>query len=101
VKPWQVSAGITVSTVGVAVILLGEELSYIPTHLFLENWLALALYSGLYITTFAAGVYAAARALGLAGLGRQTDLTERALRRGEGDPELAQALKREEEGKFR
>lgn len=45
--------------------------------------------------------YAAARALGLTGLGRQTNLAERALRRGHGDVELAQALQREAEGKFR
>ena len=61
----------------------------------------LALRAGLAVACFAAAVYAAARSLGLAGLGRQTDLTERALRRGQGDPELSRALKREVEGKFR
>ena len=99
-KPWQVSAGITITIVGVAVILLGDELSYLPTHLLIAHWLPISLHAGVALGCLAAGLYAAARALGLAGLGRQTDLTERALRRGVGDPELADALKREAEGKF-
>ena len=91
-KPWQVSAGITVSVLGVTVILLGEELHYLPTHLLLEHWEPIALRAGLAVASLAAGLYAAARALGLTGLGRQTDLAERAIRRGHGDAELAQAL---------
>ena len=90
-KPWQVSAGITISAVGVTVILVGEELHYLPTHLLLEHWEPIALRAGL----------ATARWLGLTGLGRQTDPADCALRRGHGDSELAQALQREPEGKFR
>jgi len=101
VKPWQVSAGITISALGVTVILGGEELHYLPTHLLLEHWEPIALRGGLAVASLAAVLYAAARALGLTGLGRQTDLAERALRRGHGDSELAQALQREAEGKFR
>ena len=100
-KPWQVSIGITTAVVGVTLILLAEELAYLPTHLLLQHWQPLALHGGLAVACFAAAVYAAARSLGLTGLGRQTDLTERALRRGQGDAELAQALQREAEGKFR
>ena len=43
---------------------------------------------------------AAARAAGLADLGRRVDLAERSVRRGEGDPELADALKRDAEGEW-
>ena len=100
-KPWQVSAGVTISVLGVTVILVGEELQYLPTHLFLEYWEPIALRAGLAAASLAAVVYAAARWLGLTGLGRQTDLAERALRRGHGDAENAQALQREAEGKFR
>lgn len=100
-KPWQVSVGITVAACGVTFILVGEELHYLPTHLLLEHWQPIAIHAGLAVASLAAGVYAAARALGLTGLGRQTDLTERAIRRGHGDAELAQALQREAEGKFR
>ena len=100
-KPWQVSIGITISALGVTVILVAEELHYLPTHLLLEHWETVALRAGLAVATLAAGIYAAARALGLTALGRQTDLTERAIRRGHGDAELAAALQRESEGKFR
>lgn len=98
-KPWQVSAGITISAVGV--ILVDEGLQYLPTHHLLEHWEPIALRGGLAVASLAADVYAAARTLGLTGLGRQTDLVERALRRGHGDTELAQALQREAEGRFR
>jgi hypothetical protein len=100
-KPWQVSAGITVAVCGVTFILAGEELHYLPTHLLLEYWEPIALRAGLAIASLAAGIYAAARALGLTVPGRQTGLTERAIRRGHGDAELSQALQREAEGKFR
>ena len=100
-KPWQVSAGITVAATGVAVILLGEEMSYFPGYWLVDYWISITLYAGLAVASLAAVVYAAARYLGLAGLGRQTDLAERALRRGHGDEGLAQALQREAEGKFR
>ncbi len=46
----------------------------------------------------AATLYGAARAAGLADLGRRVDLVERSVRRGEGDPELAEAVRRDAEG---
>lgn len=88
-KPWQVSTGITVAVCGVTVILVGEELHYLPSHLWLEHWEPIVLRGGLAVASLASGVYAAARVLGLAGLGRQTDLTERAIRRGHGDAEIS------------
>ena len=100
-KSWQVSAGLTIAALGVTVILLGEDLSYLPTYLLLDHWMPIAWRGGVAVGCLAAALYAAARSLGLAGIGRQTDLTERALRRGQGDPGLAQALRRETEGKFR
>ena len=54
--------------------------------------LALALAAVL------AALYGVARAAGLADLGRRVDLVERSVRRGEGDPELADALRRDAEG---
>ncbi len=100
-KPWQVSIGITISILGVTFILVAEELHYFPTHLLLEHWEPIAWRAGLAVACLAALFYAAARALGLTALGRQTDLAERAIRRGIGDAELAAALQRESEGKFR
>ena len=100
-KPWQVSVGVTTSAVGLAVILGGEELSYLPWSLVLPHWPTITLYAFLAVASFGAVIYLLARVLGLAQLGRQAGLAERAVRRGQGDPDLAEALQREAEGKFR
>ena len=48
-----------------------------------------------------AGFYLAARALGLGAVGRKVDLTEQAIRRGEGqDPALGEALARHDAGDY-
>ena len=46
----------------------------------------------------AASLYGVARTAGLADLGRRVDLVERSVRRGEGEPELVEALRRDAEG---
>ncbi len=43
-------------------------------------------------------LYAIARAAGLSDLERRVDLAERSVRRGEGDPALTDALRRDAEG---
>ena len=48
----------------------------------------------------AATLYGAARTAGLADLGRRVDLVERSVRRGEGHPELAEAVRRDAEGEW-
>ena len=58
----------------------------------------IVLHSALALGAVAAATYAVARAAGLADLGRRVDLLERSVRRGEGDPELARALKSDAEG---
>ena len=58
----------------------------------------IVLHSALALGAVAAAIYAVARAAGLADLGRRVDLVERSVRRGEGDPELARALKSDAEG---
>ena len=46
-------------------------------------------------------IYSAARALGLADMGRKVDLMERSIRRGEGGQiELAEKLEQEDRGQF-
>ena len=103
-NPWKVSIGITVTVLGLAAILGGAELSFIRPYwsVFLRNyWMTVALYGGIAIVTFAFSIYALARSLGLADLGRKVDLVERSIRRGEGgDPELAEALRSQEKGEF-
>ena len=53
---------------------------------------------GLGLGTDAAALYGVARTTGLADLGQRIDLVERSIRRGEGDPDLAEALRRDSEG---
>ena len=48
--------------------------------------------------TVAAAIYGVARATGLADLGSRVGLAERSVRRGEGDQDLAGALRRDAEG---
>ena len=56
--------------------------------------------NAIVLGAIAAAIYAAARAAGLADLGRRVDLVKRSVRRGEGDPELAEALRRDAEGEW-
>ena len=63
-----------------------------------DHGLAIAFHLALGLAAVAAAIYAVARAAGLADLGRRVDLAERSVRRGEGDSELAEALKRDAEG---
>ena len=77
-QPWKISAGLTAAIAGSAVLLAGPRLEY------------LAPYWPLLL--------AVARAAGLADLGRRVDLAERSVRRGEGDPALTDALRRDAEG---
>ena len=102
--PWKVSVGLTVTTLGLAALLGLPELIYLKPHwrvLLRDYWLTITLYGGLAVVSFAFSIYAAARSLGLADLGRKVDLVERSIRRGEGgDPELAEALHNQSKGKF-
>ena len=51
--------------------------------------------------TAVACVYAVARSFSLGAVGRKVDVVERAIRRGTGqDPELAEALARDESGDY-
>ena len=103
-QPWKVSIGLTVTALGVATILGLPELSYYRPHwnvLLRDYWLPVSLYGGLAVASFAFSIYAAARSLGLADLGRKVDLAERSIRRGEGgDSELAEALQNQSKGKY-
>ena len=103
-QPWKVSIGLTITALGVALIFGLPELAYLKPHwkvLIRDYWLTITLYGGLAVVSLAFSIYAAARSLGLADLGRKVDLVERSIRRGEGgDPELAEALHNQSKGKF-
>ena len=69
-QPWKISAGLTAAIAGSAVLLAGPRLEYLAPY-----WPLL-----------------------LADLGQRVDLAERSVRRGEGDPALTDALRRDAEG---
>ena len=58
----------------------------------------LLFYNGLFIAILASGYAALARVPGLAHLGLKVDLVSRLIHCGRGDPEPADALRRDEEG---
>ena len=104
-RPWHVSIGLTVTALGVAVAIFGlPELAFYKPHwsvLFRRGGLPIAVYGGIAVASFAFSIYAAARSLGLADLGRKVDLVERTIRRGEGgDSELAEALQNQAKGNY-
>jgi len=100
-QPWRISAGLTAAIAGSTLLLAGSRLAYLAPFrpLFLgDHALALVLNVALALAAISAAIYAVARATGLADLGRRVDLAERSVRRGEGDPELTEALRRDDEG---
>ncbi len=93
-QAWRISAGLTTALAGSAVLVSGSRLEYLAPFwrvILVDYGLAIGLHLGLVLGTVAAGLYGVARAAGLADLGRRVDLVERSIRRGEGDPELAEA----------
>ena len=102
-QAWRVSVGLTVSVTGVALLLVGSRLDYLAPYwrvIVAEYGVSIAVHGGLALVTVAAIFYGAARAVGLADLGRKVDLVERSIRRGEGHPELAEALRRDVTGEW-
>ncbi len=102
-QAWRVSVGLTVSVAGVALLLVGARLDYLAPYwrvILAEYGVSIAVHVGLALAAVAAVFYGAARAVGLADLGRKVDLVERSIRRGEGDRKLAEALQRDAEGEW-
>ena len=63
-----------------------------------DHGIILSLHLVLALAAVAAAIYTVARTAGLADLGRRLGLAERSVRRGEGDPDLTDALRRDAEG---
>ena len=92
---------LTAALAGSAVLLAGPRHEYLAPLwpvIVTDYGATIILHLGLAFAAVAAALYAVARAAALANLGRSVDLVERSVRRGEGDPELARALKRDTEG---
>ena len=100
-QPWKISAGLTAALAGLTVLLAGSRLEYLAPFwsvILADHGLAIAFHLALGLAAVAAALYGVARAAGLSDLGRRGDLAERSVRRGEGDPDLADALRRDAEG---
>ena len=100
-QPWKISAGLTAAIAGSAVLLAGSRLEYLAPFwpLILSDYgVLIALHLGLALTAALAAIYGVARAAGFSDLGRRVDLAEHSVRRGEGDPALTDALRRDAEG---
>ena len=97
----QLARRLTTSITGAAVLLGGSRLRYLAPfwRVILDDYgLYIAVHLGVALVTVAAILYGAARAVGLADLGRRVNRVERSIRRGEGDRELVEALHRDAEG---
>lgn len=100
-QPWRISAGLTAAIAGAAFILAQERLAYLAPFwpvILADHGIWIAVNLALVLAAVAAAIYIVARAAGLADLGRRVDLAERSVRRGEGDPALTDALRRDAEG---
>ena len=100
-QPWKISAGLTAALAGSAFLLGGSRLDYLAPLwplILARHGFAAGLHAAFAVMTVAAGIYGVGRATGLADLGSRVDLAERSVRRGEGDRDLADALRRDAEG---
>ena len=103
-QPIAVAVGLTVTILALTALLAGPHVAYLAPHtrvLVTEYWPSLTVYSALAVVTLIVAIYATARAVGLADLGRKVDLVERSIRRGAGgDPELAEQMQHQDRGEF-
>ena len=102
-QPWRIATGLIASLAGTAVLLAGERLDYLAPFwpmILADHGPLIGVRTALALATVTAAIYIAARAAGLADLGRRVDLAERSARRGEGDPELTDALRRDTDGEW-
>ncbi len=103
-QPWKISAGLTAALAGSAILLGGSRLEYLAPHwpaILAGYGVALTLHLALALVTVGAAIYAIARTTGLADLGQRVDLAERSVRRGDGDPGLADSLRQDDEGDWK
>ena len=102
--PGRFSVGMTLVIVvlgATAVVLEFQYLSMFRTYVVAEHGLRLVSMAAAAFLTVASGTYQLARVLSLGEVGERVGLLERTMRRGKGgDPELREALAREESGEY-
>jgi len=101
--PWRVSFGLTCMLSALGVLFGFERLVYLRPYASLiweqHAGLIIAHLVVLFLSA-AAGIHYLARLVGLGDAGRKVEQVELAVRRGEGDRELAAALQRDSEGRW-
>lgn len=101
--PWKVSFGLTCTLAALAVLFGFERLAHLRPYAALiweQHAASIMAHLVVLFLSVAAGIYYLARLLGLGDAGRKVEQVELALRRGQGDAELAAALKRDSEGRW-
>ena len=103
-QPIAVAIGLTVTILALTALLAGPHFAYLVPYtrvVATQYWPVLTAYGAAGVLTLAVTIYATARVLGLADLGRKVDLVERSIRRGAGgDPELAEQMQQQDRGDF-
>ena len=102
--PGRFCLGMTLVLVTLTCVLLVAEFDYLGEFwvvLWADHALRLVVMALAWLLCVVAGTYQLARVLVLGEVGQRVGLLERAMRRGQGgDPELRDALDREESGEY-
>ena len=102
-QPWKIAGGIAVAAGGVLAAVLLKRFAFLAPYadyIMAEHWLPVAVHFGGAVAAIGLAAAALARSLGLVDVGRKVDVIERAIRRGQGSPELGRVLREEAEGAF-
>ena len=102
-QPWKIAVGLALALGGLLAAFLLKRFAFLAPytdHIIAEYWLPVAVHFGAAVAAIGIGAAAIARSLGLVDVGRKVDVIERAIRRGEGSPELGRLLREEADGTF-
>ena len=103
-QPWQVAVGISIAILVPLGYVVQYELAYLS-----GSWPLVMAHYGYHVVmavltvylTLVFGVYSLARSLVLGDVGQRVTVMDKTIREGRaGDPELADALQREESGNY-
>ena len=102
--PGRFCVGMTLVVVTLTGVWLAARFDYLGEFwivLWADHALRLVAMAAAWVLSVVAGTYQLARVLVLGEVGQRVGLLERAMRRGQGgDPELREALDREESGEY-
>lgn len=102
--PGRFCVGMTLVVMALTGLVVMAEFDYLAEFwivLWADHAVRLSLMAAAWLTAVVAGTYQLARVLAFGEVGQRVGLLERAMRRGQGgDPELRDALDREETGQY-